>query len=272
MKRSNSSVVQASRRHRLYLRDAARLADAGGMILTSAVEIAVRKWPPPITEPETLNTNAASDIGPDAYPRVTTGSQGDWVAVWYSQENLGGTIGTDWDILFSRSIDDGATWSAPAALNTNAASDGGPDGTHVQKPDVATEADRDEMGSVQRRRRHEPRSPTRIRSMGQLVDPLRSLMPQTMATPPSLNANHLVLTSFRHLCYRNFIALGMATAGAAPERGSERHLCSHRAWTGAAASHLSYPRRRSTFVRCAACWCCDTRELEDSLPYRSRGC
>jgi len=59
----------------------------------------------------------------------------------------------------------------------------GTDGSHVQIPDVATEADRDEMGSVPRRRGHEPRGPTRIRPMGQVVDPLRSLMPQSMATP-----------------------------------------------------------------------------------------
>ncbi|NIP86081.1 MAG: hypothetical protein GTO03_11145, partial [Planctomycetales bacterium] len=58
-----------------------------------------------------------------------------WVAVWKSAENLGGTIGTDWDILVARSTDNGATWTAPAALNTNADSDSGDD----SEPQVATD-------------------------------------------------------------------------------------------------------------------------------------
>ena len=35
-------------------------------------------------------------------------------------EYLGGTFGEDWDLLVARSTDNGATWSAPAALNNNA--------------------------------------------------------------------------------------------------------------------------------------------------------
>jgi len=75
--------------------------------------------------PAALNTNAATDSGHDLLPQVTTNGQGEWVAVWQSNENLGGTIGTDWDILVARSTDYGATWTAPAALNTNAATDSG---------------------------------------------------------------------------------------------------------------------------------------------------
>ena len=45
------------------------------------------------------------------------------VAVWTSVDDLGGTIGTDIDILVSRSTNNGASWTAPAPLNTNAASD-----------------------------------------------------------------------------------------------------------------------------------------------------
>jgi hypothetical protein len=53
-----------------------------------------------------------------------------WVAVWHSAEdlydaNLDDTIGEDADILVARSMDGGATWTAPVALNTNAASDVG---------------------------------------------------------------------------------------------------------------------------------------------------
>ena len=76
------------------------------------------------TAPAALNTNAASDSGSDVDPEVTTDGAGNWVAVWHSTENLGG-IGTDHDILVARSTDNGQTWTAPAALNTNAASDFG---------------------------------------------------------------------------------------------------------------------------------------------------
>ena len=75
-----------------------------------------------------LNTNATTDAGHDSYPQVTTDGLGHWVAVWESNDDLGGTIGHDGDILVSRSSDNGATWTAPAALNTNAASDSGYDG------------------------------------------------------------------------------------------------------------------------------------------------
>ena len=61
------------------------------------------------------------------YPQVTTDGAGNWVAVWHSNDSLGGTIGTDADILVSRSTDAGGTWTAPAPLNTNAGSDSGDD-------------------------------------------------------------------------------------------------------------------------------------------------
>jgi hypothetical protein len=79
------------------------------------------------TAPAALNTNAGTDSGADYSPQVTTDGAGNWVAVWYSDENLGGTIGTDYDILVSRSTNNGATWTAPVALNTNAATDSGND-------------------------------------------------------------------------------------------------------------------------------------------------
>jgi len=80
------------------------------------------------TEHAVLNTNAASDAGGDNWPQITTDGQGDWVAVWRSGDSLGDTIGTDLDILVANSTDGGATWSAPAALNANAASDAEDDG------------------------------------------------------------------------------------------------------------------------------------------------
>jgi Neuraminidase (sialidase) len=75
------------------------------------------------TDAAALNTNAASDTGHDALPQLTTDGQGLWIAVWRSRDSLGDTIGTDFDILLARSTDDGVTWTDPAPLNTNAASD-----------------------------------------------------------------------------------------------------------------------------------------------------
>ncbi|MBI4559301.1 MAG: carboxypeptidase regulatory-like domain-containing protein [Candidatus Hydrogenedentes bacterium] len=75
------------------------------------------------SSPAPLNTNAAGDAGDDTDARVATDGSGVWLVIWTSGDNLGGTIGTDSDILFARSADNGANWSAPAPLNTNAATD-----------------------------------------------------------------------------------------------------------------------------------------------------
>jgi hypothetical protein len=86
------------------------------------------------TDPAPLNSNAAADTQSDWHADVATDGAGNWVAVWESGSSLGGTIGTDPDILFVRSTDGGATWTEDAALNTNAATDEGSD----FQPQVAT--------------------------------------------------------------------------------------------------------------------------------------
>jgi hypothetical protein len=53
------------------------------------------------TAPTALNSNAANDSWGDYVSQVTTEGGGNWVAVWYSNENVGGTIGTDYDILYA---------------------------------------------------------------------------------------------------------------------------------------------------------------------------
>ena len=80
-----------------------------------------------------LNTNAISDTGADLFTAIETDGFGNWVSAWRSDENLGGIIGSDVDILMARSSDNGVTWSAPAALNANAASDTGNDRPPVVK-------------------------------------------------------------------------------------------------------------------------------------------
>jgi hypothetical protein len=62
----------------------------------------------------------------DLFPQLTTDSAGNWVAVWMGSYDTGG-IGVDYDILFARSTDNGATWSAAAPLNSYAAVDPGGD-------------------------------------------------------------------------------------------------------------------------------------------------
>lgn len=75
-----------------------------------------------------LNTNASTDSGDDEKPRLAYAGGTKWVCAWVSKDSLGGTIGTDADLLYSRSVDHGVSWGAPAALNSDAATDGHDDG------------------------------------------------------------------------------------------------------------------------------------------------
>jgi hypothetical protein len=68
------------------------------------------------TAPTALNTNAATDTGDDLHPQVTTDEMGRWIAVWDSNDSLGNTLGSDYDILFARSI--GATAATPTPTVT----------------------------------------------------------------------------------------------------------------------------------------------------------
>ena len=67
--------------------------------------------------------------------QVTTDGAGNWVAVWTSNESLGGLTGSEGDILVSRSTVAGVSWTDAAALNSDAASDSGFDFA----PQVATD-------------------------------------------------------------------------------------------------------------------------------------
>lgn len=84
-----------------------------------------------------LNSDAATDTAYDQDPRVETDRAGRWIAVWESDNTLGDTIGSDGDLLYSISEDNGATWSTNAALNTDAATDTG----YETFPSIATDRD-----------------------------------------------------------------------------------------------------------------------------------
>lgn len=89
------------------------------------------------TAPALLNTNGTLDSAPDFSPQVTTDRAGNWIAVWYSTEDLNGTAGIDSDIFVARSTDNGASWTTPALLNTTGTSDSAPDYDAQVKTDGA---------------------------------------------------------------------------------------------------------------------------------------
>ena len=67
--------------------------------------------------------------------QLETDGNGHWVAVWESRDGSGGEFSDDWDVFTVYSSDNGATWSAAAALNANADSDVGDD----LSPRIATD-------------------------------------------------------------------------------------------------------------------------------------
>ena len=79
------------------------------------------------TSPELLNSNGNSDFGGDGAVRIVSDQAGQWVAAWYSEEDLNGTAGTDLDIFVARSSDNGLSWSAPEVLNQNGETDSAQD-------------------------------------------------------------------------------------------------------------------------------------------------
>ncbi len=70
-----------------------------------------------------LNTNAAADSADDHSLALTTDGLGTWIAVWSSGRIHSFGAEPDADILWSRSTDDGASWSAPQILNSYAGSE-----------------------------------------------------------------------------------------------------------------------------------------------------
>ena len=80
-----------------------------------------------------LSDTSATNFGEGSNVRIVTDGEGTWVAVWHSNEQTIDGVGPDYDIIMSRSVDNGISWSPPAALNNNAATDVGDD----RIPDLA---------------------------------------------------------------------------------------------------------------------------------------
>ncbi|MCH7994988.1 MAG: exo-alpha-sialidase [Planctomycetes bacterium] len=70
-----------------------------------------------------LNANAVADSGEDTNLQLATDAAGNWVAVWQSNDTLDDSVGGDLDIFVATSSDGGVTWSDPAVLNSDAATD-----------------------------------------------------------------------------------------------------------------------------------------------------
>ena len=83
-----------------------------------------------------LNTNAETDVGDDLPCQVATDFLKTWVAVWNSTDPLDGTLDSDDNVLFARSVDNGETWSAPAPLSDNTAVD---TESQINAPHLATD-------------------------------------------------------------------------------------------------------------------------------------
>ncbi len=80
-----------------------------------------------------LGDTSATNFGEGSDIRILTDGEGTWVAVWYSNKQTVDGLGSDYDIMMSRSVDNGVSWSPAAALNNNAATDVGDD----RIPDLA---------------------------------------------------------------------------------------------------------------------------------------
>ena len=74
--------------------------------------------------PAALMAYAQTDNSFDVFPGVATDGEGTWLVVWSSDYNLDGQLGDDFDILVSRSTDNGATWSDPIPGDPAFLSDG----------------------------------------------------------------------------------------------------------------------------------------------------
>ena len=80
--------------------------------------------------PVTLNANAVGDTRSDQHAVIAAGD-GAMVVAWMSSGPGEPSLGGDRDVIFTRSTDGGASWSVPAALNTDATTDSASSGDFI---------------------------------------------------------------------------------------------------------------------------------------------
>ncbi len=77
------------------------------------------------SQPAPVGMHPTRDWGADIRPKIASDGDDAWVVVWSSRDPLNNSLGGDADILYSRSLDDGATWSDAAAIHDDALTDAG---------------------------------------------------------------------------------------------------------------------------------------------------
>ncbi len=87
------------------------------------------------SEAAALSARVETDDAGDREPALATDGAQNWIIAWASEDDMDDVLRRDRDILVVRSTDGGLTWSAPAALNSNAADDWGGD----ERPSLATD-------------------------------------------------------------------------------------------------------------------------------------
>jgi hypothetical protein len=80
-------------------------------------------WSPVVT----LNTLSGPGDVHNNGPQIATDGAGTWIAVWWSNQQTINGGHFDNDIAYAVSTNNGATWSSPQALNSNAATATGDD-------------------------------------------------------------------------------------------------------------------------------------------------
>ncbi|MBI4557844.1 MAG: carboxypeptidase regulatory-like domain-containing protein [Candidatus Hydrogenedentes bacterium] len=74
----------------------------------------------------------------DAAGALATDTLGNWLMLFWTPDEIDGSFGTDTDVFYLHSTDNGETWSAPAPVNSTAASDNILRDIDID-PDVATD-------------------------------------------------------------------------------------------------------------------------------------
>lgn len=102
------------------------LLAVAAMLAVVPASHALISFGPPGAFNSTAGTDSSDAENKDVDREVWLANDGSstWIGVWSSDNDLGGTIGDDFDVLVTRSTDDGATWSAAAPLYSDAGSDG----------------------------------------------------------------------------------------------------------------------------------------------------